>query len=509
MKKSLFIQIANVFLLIALVVSVSSCAGKTPSDTGSGQSTIESTDSLSENSQSDLQSEESPSGSEDISSAASQAASQVTSTVSTPKSDGKIDLGATSYNFKGEEITVASIWPKSWGFEKAAASDSAALWKQWRDLVEKTYKCKLKMIPLKGNDTKTQLITKIAAGDKIADLLDVQRLDMEKMRLAKGMLQDLTKVKGLNLKDPRWSAGAIEAATFGSAVYGVAGYQNNFQTGFIVNLDLLAKLKGVEDPFKQVEEMKWTYNAFYNLAKAATADLNGNKIMEDTDQYGVELNPTAWAGLLHSRGVDLISYDAKGKASYSLNTTANKAVIAEIKEKLITTGYCPAWKNGQPIGANLFKQGKVLLYGAPLHLAQEITATTKIKLGWLPIPTADGKTYKDTMDGWTQIFCIAATNKDTTKAVALLNAYLAVAESNNELYIEDSWNKWFSTHPQTKTILKKVFKNKVFMRYIPEVVYLAGYRALNNALFLGHDLETQMAAEDALARNQVNDTYNS
>lgn len=505
MKESKILKrLLPLMLTAMMVLAMAACGGSQGSPSTSADTSLPG-----EQSQSEASEASSETGSETGSEASQPSQPAGDASRSGTKNDGKIDLGTAKYDFKGAEITIASIWPKSWGFEKASVSESAALWKEWRDLVEKTYNCKLKMKTIKGNDTQNQLISKIASGDKVADIIECQRIDVDRMYLAKGMLQDLTKVPGLNLKDPRWSQGAIEAATWNNAVYGVAGYQENLQTGFLVNLDLLATLK-VDDPFKQVENMKWNFDAFYKLAKNATKDLNGNgKIEDNIDQFGVFLFPTALGGLLEARGVRLMTVDSKGKASYALNTAANKKVIKEIKENLITPGYHVTSSWDSSFGEKMFKDGRLLLWGAPVAYAKQIVATTKIKVGWLPIPTADGKKYIDVMDGWSNMICLSSTNKDTTKAVAILNASLAVREKAYELYIEDIWSAYYSTSPKSKENMKKVFFNKVYPRHIQEVVPLKGYQNIFDYMFGGHDLEQLLASTEAESKKAINDTYNS
>ena len=441
----------------------------------------------------------------------SSAGSSSTGTVSKP-STIKVDL-------KGREILVKSVIGNAFGVwaEPVDPEDETAegkVLREWRENFEKTYNCKIKLEVIAANDTQTQIITKMLGGDKFADIISAQRVDFERIRMAGDLLTDLKTVKKLDLKNVGINKGISDAYLYDGKQLAVAiGFGAVAQNGFIVNNTLLKKLKGVEDPYKQAKEGKWTFDAFFKLVKAATQD-NGNGTWDLQDQYGVSWSDITNVAFFKAAGVDILKPNSKGKMEYVMNNAKFRTVADQLIANLVDT-------NVMFVGNNLtmhlrqFAAGKILMMAQPSYHAGTILATADLELGWLPIPSYNGGTdYINIADGWSGAMMIpAAASAEDKEAVAYLLNEFATLNAPGGKYRkavqEDYQNAMFVNCPECWDLFESALTNWTTDYYFPELGNQIPWSIMHKVTAGDADYINNLESFDEEFTAWVDDIFNS
>ena len=467
--------LATLLCGIMLVSAMTGC-GETP-DTGASSSEEEVSSQIT-----DVES----TGGEDIqdSSESIESTKEEVSTVSKVETQRPAGTSSTKaptnkVNLKGREILIKSVIDQAFGvwvdpIDPEDETEEQKILREWRENFEKTYNCKIKLQAVAPNDTQNQMIVKMLSGDKFADLISGQRVDFERIRKAGNLLTDLKTVKTLNLSSAGINKGITGAYLYNNKQLGmVIGYGSVAQNGFIVNNSILKKLKGVEDPYKQAKEGKWTFDAFFKLVKAATQD-NGNGTWDLQDQYGVSWSDITNVAFFKAAGVDILKPNSKGKMEYVMNNAKFRTVADQLITNLVDTNVM--FINGNlTMALRQFSAGKILLLAQPSYHAGTILATADIDLGWLPIPTYNGGTnYTNIADGWTGALMIpaAASTADKEAVGYLLNEYAKLNEKGGKYrkaVQEDYQNNFFANCPECWDLFENALNNWTVDYYFPEL----------------------------------------
>ena len=328
----------------------------------------------------------------------------------------------------GATITIKALVPSTFGFSEGE-DDTSKQERNWKAYVEDKYNCTLQMEALLAGSAQTALIPAMLAGSAEWDILSCQRLDIMPMRLAGDLLCNLQEVKSMDITDKRWDQGYVAVETYGPATYSVATKASTAQSGFVVNLDLLSTLKDVDDPFEQVQNYTWDYDAFIKLCKAATEDIDGNTVMDTNDRYGVYLQSPAYYGMLLSNGIRLLTCDDTGKLTYSFHTQNTIDTINYLKEHLVTPNLIAPTRSDQYYD-KAFKEGKILMVAMPDWYAGQVMNAVEMNVGWLPVPLGPKgeKKYVNYIDQWMGGYAIPATSKNPEYAGSIIMEYIYCAQ---------------------------------------------------------------------------------
>ena len=131
--------------------------------------------------------------------------------------DGKLKTATDDsvVDMKGYEFTIAS----SFLLDNPVTSeitDAEAIFEDVRHKVEEDYNCKIKILPLENSVENVR--SKVMAGEKIADIIDVEGFNVIQMARG-GYLMPLENVKGINLSDKRWISGYTELSELRNKLY--------------------------------------------------------------------------------------------------------------------------------------------------------------------------------------------------------------------------------------------------------------------------------------------------
>ena len=134
-----------------------------------------------------------------------------------------------------------------------------------------------------------KLNASITAGDHAYDIISAYSYTTG-MCAARNLLYDLSSVEHLDFEKPWWPEMLINQCTVNDKLLFLTGDMsaNVIYTMYVsfFNKNLLEAMK-LEDPYKLVEEGKWTIDKQFEMCTGAYSDLNGNGVKDEGDQTGL------------------------------------------------------------------------------------------------------------------------------------------------------------------------------------------------------------------------------
>lgn len=347
-------------------------------------------------------------------------------TLSSATDDSVVDMG-------GYEFTIASPYLLDEpNLSEVTAAE--AIFEEIRHKVEEDYNCKITILAI--DNTVENVRTKVLAGDKIADIIDVDGVDLIPMARA-GYIQPLEGVSGINLSDARWIQGYTEFTEFNGQHYGL-----NFmrpaeaRVGMIYNRELLKSYGITEDPQELMKTKEWTFAKFQELCKATTRDIDGDG---QSDTYGayIALPETFGLSLISANDGRLVTTeDGVAKESYN-----NQKVLTALNlvHQLVNVDKTALFRGTEGNATSKdaiakFVAGEYAFYYCETWQINQLLKPTcgELNYGLIALPMGpDASGYVSPSEN-ARNFCITSTNKDVNKTVTILNALARYTEEYGE-----------------------------------------------------------------------------
>ena len=271
--------------------------------------------------------------------------------------------------------------------------------------IEEKYNCKFAMdvfLEATGEAQANAIVEKsVKAGDKSYDLLMSHM--MEAINTAvKGCFYDIAKFPYIDITKPYWNKGANEGCSIGNKLY-VGLSDLSFSTNenlycMFFNKNLMQNY-GVEDPYKLVNENKWTFDKFGEISKVGAVDLNGDGKMDENDQYGYISTAAVnflWSGGSHMMKKDEFDIPVIDFMNERTLTIYDKT-LAIVKNEY-TYSKEKEWYTGKAI--DMFQNGQGIFYGNQLCRVNDLR-NTQFDFGIVPYPKLDSaqERYYSYVDG--------------------------------------------------------------------------------------------------------------
>ena len=312
------------------------------------------------------------------------------------------------------------------------------IFEEVRRKVEKEYNCTIKIVNPDTADLVSNLKTKVMSGDKVGDLYNLYALHLIPS-IRNGVLQDMSKINGLDVKDPRWVEAITNVATYDGGVYALEFMRpTEVRTSLIYNKQVLNNM-GIKDDITQlVRDKKWTFDKWREILKACTKDTNGDG---ENDVWGLMSHASTYFlwSLIASNNGRVLDVHEDGSVTETLND--EKVINAlQFYYDIINTDKVFD-KQATEESANLandFLSGKYAFVSCETWLIDQHIKklnTGNVPYGLVPVPMGpDATDYASNADNM-RMWSITTTNKDLDKTVPIFNA-LARYTYN---YGEDHW----------------------------------------------------------------------
>ncbi|MBQ4607189.1 MAG: extracellular solute-binding protein [Clostridia bacterium] len=233
---------------------------------------------------------------------------------------------------------------------------------------------------------------------------------------ASGYNADLNQIPYIDTTKPWWDSASAETMKIGGSLYFAIGAMNTWTDshsfGITFNKEMATKYDVA--PYDMVRNNTWTLDNFYEIAEKVTNDVDGNGIMDETDQYGIvgeNFNFT-----LHMLASDVFVVTNNEDGYPTLNITERFYTVADkicsimssnnyLRAEEYSNKYADAWTDA--LRAN-FRSGKSLFHvGALCEII--LYRDLDIDIGLLPFPKYDEaqKTYRHSFSNyWSSVIMI-------------------------------------------------------------------------------------------------------
>jgi len=215
--------------------------------------------------------------------------------------------------------------------------------------------------------------------------------------IQKSNLQGLQDIPYIDLSKPWWNDGAMDdISIFGQKYIGLSDIcLNDKQRTYIMLMDLeLLDRYNMTAPYDLVREGKWTLDVLHTMSSSASIDLNGDGVMDSTDQFGFCSEKASSYALFFAAGGRLTEFDDEGEpvlVAYSeKNLSVLDAIIKLVGDKNIA-GIAEDHKTADGntywrLGIDCMSEHRVLFVLGVVSWVQEIIKNSETSPGVLPVP---------------------------------------------------------------------------------------------------------------------------
>ena len=319
------------------------------------------------------------------------------------------------------------------------------------------------------------IVRLINAGDDVYDALVDATIASVNLSGA-GMLVDLKTVPHIDLSKPWWDQSLTRELTVGGRLFGAIGdliiSDMDGTWGVLFNKNMLEDFS-LPNPYELVKAGGWTLDAFYEISRAVSVDVDGNGIFcVFTDMFGFATENYNIFVMLTGAGVRLAEHDADGLpvltagsprflAAYDKAVAIDRAVSTINAQRIPVAGGVHAFYDGL---IPAFNEGRILFYMGSMVLVPQFRGMEQ-DFGILPIPKFDEaqENYYTTMSIFNNgAIYIPVTNDNLERTGILLEALSA--ESRYTLlpaYYDLTLQTKLARDEESSAMLDILFANRI------------------------------------------------
>lgn len=230
----------------------------------------------------------------------------------------------------------------------------------------------------------------ISTGEKAYDIVSAYSYTAG-LCAVEGLLADMSKAAHLDFEKPWWPSNLVEQSTINDKIYFLSGdiSANVIYAMYVTffNKEMLKAFQ-LEDPFKLVQDGKWTLDKQFELCKGIYTDLNSNGTKDPGDRAGLYVYTLHLDAYLWGSDVFIVdSTDGKFELSEDFLGEKTYALQQKLKGFLESTedGIHHTIKDGQH---KFFGENLALFMPERCHRAIEFSETD-VDFGVLPVPKYD------------------------------------------------------------------------------------------------------------------------
>jgi len=263
-----------------------------------------------------------------------------------------------------------------------------------------------------------------------------------------GAVVPVNRLPYLDISQPWYSQDVNSEISINGKLY--FAYSDECLTMFEQTMCVLFNKKLVDDlsldnMYNLVTDNKWTVDKFFDLARTAVADLDGDGIMTDIDRYGILMHndlfyPCFWV----SSGIKTVSKDADDLLIFTGQSEKLFGILEKVyqniyggekihfdiwRDKITSYTYVAGTEDQRKVSNMQFQDNKGLFLVHCIGAVSTLRAMDA-DFGILPFPKYDEsqiKYYSRVADGW--INCVPVTNSDLERTSIIMES-LAVESKN-------------------------------------------------------------------------------
>jgi len=339
--------------------------------------------------------------------------------------------------------------------------------------VESMYNINLVNIETAGS--KSAMARKaINAGDNAYDMLlfemgggDVQTLASE------GRLVDLKKVSTLNLDKKWWDQKCVEGMSLVGRLFNATGeisYYRFRTTEVILFNKAMVRNLGLEDPYRLVNEKKWTIDKMIEMMKGVAKDLDGDGKMTQNDQFGIVIYTSVISTGMFGAGELMSKKNSEDIPEIVMLNDRLISVVDKYFEFVLDFNLVFDWARlsvPEPynVGLQIFEEGRALFDFNGMHAVPNLRQMDT-DFGILPIPLYEEtqKSYGHIANSYvTPFVCIPVTAPDLDRTGIIIDALARKGmEHITPAYYDVSLLGKFTRDEESREMMDIIFSTLVY-----------------------------------------------
>jgi len=283
----------------------------------------------------------------------------------------------------------------------------------------------IKIEPVWGSGVdgiRTQIHNEVLAGGTEYDAA-LNRMDYLGTNMQNGDLLNIKGISSINTDDYWWDRNIVDSFTmFGTKLYWISGDLNifdDFAAEVIFFNKQLCADNGMDYPYGMVLEGTWTIDRFFEMAKTAEQDLNGDGVLKPKDDV-----------VGHCEENDHVKHWMYAMGEKAMDIGPDGELVTRLQEerqiRAVDKLYSLMVEQQMTYTANSteFKAGHVLFLGTMLGPIGGLR-DMEYEFGVIPMPKLDEEqeNYGEYIsNGWTTAYGIPMTNQDPERTGIILDA---------------------------------------------------------------------------------------
>ena len=292
---------------------------------------------------------------------------------------------------------------------------------------------------------------------------------------SQAMYINLYNVPGLYLEKPWWNQNAHQSAELLGKLYFTTSDANlvtNDAIWVVYFNKTILRDQGMDDPYALVKNNEWTIDAFYEMAKSASIDIDGDGVWTVADQWGVSTHNLGFLAYFICQDQQMVRLNEEGEPY--LVSPDDKFVNAFTKASRLmdTQGGLYLHAQGSYPGrtADLDHARKTFIHDMSLFCTEVLSHARAFRemeadFGLLPHPKYDGsqEQYLTFMIDTVPAFGIPVTVQDPERSGVFMEAMTGVsAETIMPAYYDVSLHGKFTIDEESIEMLDIIREGRVF-----------------------------------------------
>ena len=233
-----------------------------------------------------------------------------------------------------------------------------------------------------------------AAGDNAYDYLMMADRDAFALAMEGKYFHTVDELPHVNLDKAYWDQSLRKAASIGNKLY--FAYGANMLSVYDFSAVMLFNKKIVEDLtlgniYALVKDGKWTIDKMTEMAKTATADINGDGVMGADDRYGIpSRGDYFYASFWVCDRIPLVAKDQNDALHFNIPGNEKLFGIFAKLHEISTSGYIWETTGGTDPAMEMFSKGNALFFSSTTYTTLRLRGM-EIDYGIIPYPTLEEK----------------------------------------------------------------------------------------------------------------------
>ncbi len=312
----------------------------------------------------------------------------------------------------------------------------------------------------------------VSAGDDAYDVV-MPLIDRAYFLAEPGYILELGGIPYLNLQKPWWDQKLTADLAMGNKIHMATGdismEDEEYNWCVVFNKAMVEKFS-LRNPYRDVEDGRWTYGVLYEMAKTVTYDINGDGLLDLNDSFGYGDDYNGGQYLLHSAGERIAALNSEGKPELTLMSDRTVLIMEELI-RLLCDKTCVIWvsemknvENGWLELNKMLTEGRLLFREANIYNIKQYRGMSD-DFGLLPGPkfNEEQEDYYQCIDSHAcSGICVPATAVNTERTGILLEALAWESADIKDAYYNVTLTGKYTRDEESLGMLEIIFSSRMY-----------------------------------------------